>query len=181
MVNAGDGPEVPSYGAREAGQRLVVELLAELGDKVREVGAERVRVVTDEEVERDRAAWFRAGWQERGREPGTGHAPCACAGREAPAGTGSGADRTHPERAPFTTAYGEEPARPDGPDVPRGSGYGEDLGPTRGSGHPDTEGAPVRRLRVREFPEPGRPGAARPAPGDPGRPAPARHFPDGRG
>ncbi len=181
MVNAGDGPEGSAHGARDAGQRLVVELLAELGDKVREVGAERVRVVTEEEVERDRAAWFRAGWQERGREPGAGNTACACSGQEAPAGARSGADRAYPERAPFGTAYGEDPARPESPSgTPRGLAYGEDLGPTRGTGHPDTEGAPVRRLRVREFPEPGRPGTARHAPGDPGHAAPGRHFPDGR-
>ncbi|MVO83865.1 hypothetical protein GPA10_03560 [Streptomyces sp. p1417] len=53
---------------QESGQRLVAELLAELARRVCEVGAEHVRVVTDEELERDRMRWFRAGWQEQARE-----------------------------------------------------------------------------------------------------------------
>ncbi|KUF17545.1 hypothetical protein [Streptomyces silvensis] len=62
MGNVGGGH------TQESGQRLVAELLAELARRVCEVGAEHVRVVTDEELERDRMRWFRAGWQEQARE-----------------------------------------------------------------------------------------------------------------
>ncbi|GGX74148.1 hypothetical protein [Streptomyces minutiscleroticus] len=47
--------------------RLVGDLLIGLGEKVRAAGPEGVRILTDEELQRDRLDWFRAGWQEHGR------------------------------------------------------------------------------------------------------------------
>lgn len=42
-------------------------LLIELGEKIRRAGTEGVRILTDEEVQRDQLAWFRAGWSEHAR------------------------------------------------------------------------------------------------------------------
>ncbi|MFF3659469.1 hypothetical protein [Streptomyces olivochromogenes] len=42
-------------------------LLIELGEKIRRAGTEGVRILTDDEVQRDQLAWFRAGWTEHAR------------------------------------------------------------------------------------------------------------------
>ncbi|MFJ1605582.1 hypothetical protein ACIOHS_19750 [Streptomyces sp. NPDC088253] len=42
-------------------------LLIELGEKIRRAGTDGVRILTDEEVQRDQLAWFRAGWTEHAR------------------------------------------------------------------------------------------------------------------
>ncbi|MEU6389782.1 hypothetical protein [Streptomyces sp. NPDC046939] len=45
-------------------------LLIELGQKVREAGADGVRILTAAEVERGQLEWFREGWQEHARAVG---------------------------------------------------------------------------------------------------------------
>ncbi|NGO07640.1 hypothetical protein G5C60_08230 [Streptomyces sp. HC44] len=59
--------------------RLVGELLIGLGEKVRAAGPEGVRVLTEEELQRQQLNWFRAGWQEHARatEPPRSDAPPA--------------------------------------------------------------------------------------------------------
>lgn len=47
--------------------RLVGELLVGLGEKVRAAGPEGVRVLTEEELQRQQLNWFRAGWHEHAR------------------------------------------------------------------------------------------------------------------
>ncbi|MFJ8022038.1 hypothetical protein [Streptomyces sp. NPDC096311] len=42
-------------------------LLIELGEKIRRAGTEGVRILTDDEVQRDQLGWFRAGWTEHAR------------------------------------------------------------------------------------------------------------------
>ncbi|MFF1601747.1 hypothetical protein ACFVYV_30270 [Streptomyces mirabilis] len=42
-------------------------LLIELGEKIRRAGTEGVRILTDDEMQRDQLAWFRAGWTEHAR------------------------------------------------------------------------------------------------------------------
>jgi hypothetical protein len=46
---------------------LVGELLIGLGEKLRAVGPEGVRVLTEEELQRQQLNWFRAGWHEHAR------------------------------------------------------------------------------------------------------------------
>lgn len=56
---AGDGPDGVAY--------TVGGLLIELGEKIRRAGADGVRILTDDELQRDQLAWFRAGWTEHAR------------------------------------------------------------------------------------------------------------------
>ncbi|GGO52906.1 hypothetical protein [Streptomyces lasiicapitis] len=140
MDKAGDGPAGP-VGAAEPGRRLVAELLAELNRKVAEAGAEHVRVVTDEEIERERARWFREGWRQHAGAAGSvrheAGDPVGGGGHESARGAGHpdteglpgppvrvpgvpGAARTPGERTPDERARGErargvpgaDPARP---------------------------------------------------------------------
>ncbi|MFD7897481.1 hypothetical protein [Streptomyces sp. NPDC059743] len=54
-------------GAPDAVAYIVGGLLIELGEKIRRAGAEGVRILTDDELQRDQLAWFRAGWAEHTR------------------------------------------------------------------------------------------------------------------
>ena len=63
--DADAGPP-PSEGADEA-SHIAGELLVELGRKIAEYGEQAVRIVTVDELEREQLAWYRAGWEERGR------------------------------------------------------------------------------------------------------------------
>ncbi|MEV3872529.1 hypothetical protein [Streptomyces sp. NPDC049906] len=77
-------------------------LLAELSEKVRQAGVEGVRILTEDEVQRDQLLWFRSGWEEhvRATEPEW-------------AGLGP-----HPEdrpEGPPTGVPGEEPSPAAGP------------------------------------------------------------------
>ncbi|MFJ1550197.1 hypothetical protein [Streptomyces sp. NPDC088246] len=47
--------------------KLLGALLIELGHKVQEAGIDRVRILTDEEVEEDQVRWYRRGWEEHAR------------------------------------------------------------------------------------------------------------------
>lgn len=139
MDKAGDGPAGPD-GAAEPGRRLVAELLAELSRKVADVGAGHVRVVTDEEIERERARWFREGWRHAGaagpvrREAGD---PVGGGGHESARGAG------HPD----TEGLSGPPVRV--PGIPGAAG-----GPgarARGVAGAD-RGDPARPARVLRFP-----------------------------
>ncbi|GAB2957738.1 hypothetical protein GCM10023080_016650 [Streptomyces pseudoechinosporeus] len=61
----------PGGGGRgdeaERVSRLLGELLIGLGEKVRAAGPEGVRVLTEEELQRQQLNWFRAGWHEHAR------------------------------------------------------------------------------------------------------------------
>ncbi|NWF26938.1 hypothetical protein HW130_11765 [Streptomyces sp. PKU-EA00015] len=59
MGNTGGGEDDTARVAR-----LVGDLLIGLGEKVRAAGPEGVRILTDEELQRDQLNWFRAGWNE---------------------------------------------------------------------------------------------------------------------
>ncbi|PSM41543.1 hypothetical protein C6Y14_19840 [Streptomyces dioscori] len=51
----------------------VGELLDVLAEKVRVAGPDGVRVLTEEELQRQQLSWFRAGWQEHARASGQEH------------------------------------------------------------------------------------------------------------
>lgn len=97
----------PGGGSRgdeaERVSRLVGELLIGLGEKLRAVGPEGVRVLTEEELQRQQLNWFRAGWHEHARatQPQGPDAHTESAPDSAP---GSGADavrRQHPDSEHF--------------------------------------------------------------------------------
>ncbi|MFD9906362.1 hypothetical protein [Streptomyces sp. NPDC059063] len=158
MGNAGEGPAGPGGASREHGQRLVVDLLAELSRKVSEAGAEHVRVVTDEEVERERLRWFRAGWLERARERPEDTGPA----RIEPTGPARGSGHVDAAGRSDTRTAGHRDTRDTGH---RDTGHPD----SRGTGHPDTEGTLGPPVRV-----PGIPGG----PPERGRPARVLRFPD---
>ncbi|MGW7261768.1 hypothetical protein [Streptomyces sp. NPDC054834] len=62
----GTDGEAPSAEAERV-TRLLGGLLIALGEKVREVGPEGVRILTDDEVQRANLQWYRTGWEERAR------------------------------------------------------------------------------------------------------------------
>ncbi|GAA2636769.1 hypothetical protein [Streptomyces vastus] len=94
----------PGGGGRgdeaERVSRLVGELLIGLGEKVRAAGPEGVRVLTEEELQRQQLNWFRAGWHEHARatEP-----PGADARTESSPNsrTDDGVRRQHPDSEHF--------------------------------------------------------------------------------
>ncbi|SOD84961.1 hypothetical protein [Streptomyces sp. Ag109_G2-15] len=47
--------------------QLLGALLIELGEKIRQAGAEGVRILTDEELQRSHLQWYRMGWEEHAR------------------------------------------------------------------------------------------------------------------
>jgi hypothetical protein len=51
----------------------VGELLIGLGEKVRAAGPEAVRILTEEELQRQQLNWFRAGWEEHARATDPDH------------------------------------------------------------------------------------------------------------
>lgn len=62
MHNEGGGANGSSQ--QDGVARLLGALLIELGHKVQQAGVEGVRILSDEEVERDRLRWYRTGWDE---------------------------------------------------------------------------------------------------------------------
>ncbi|NGO44899.1 hypothetical protein [Streptomyces ureilyticus] len=86
--------------------RLVGELLIGLGEKVRAAGPEGVRVLTDEELQRQQLNWFRAGWHEHARatEPPDSEAHTGADARPEPGPTtrtDDGVRRQHPDSEHF--------------------------------------------------------------------------------
>ncbi|MFF8959117.1 hypothetical protein [Streptomyces sp. NPDC014894] len=84
MVRESDEESRQREGTRSGSGRGHAEsdrlshLLAELSEKVREAGIEGVRILTEDEVQRDQLLWFRSGWEEHARamepelpDPGT--------------------------------------------------------------------------------------------------------------
>ncbi|MEU6550416.1 hypothetical protein ABZ915_09020 [Streptomyces sp. NPDC046915] len=64
----GEGPSAEvSPAETERVTRLLGGLLIALGEKVRDVGPEGVRILTDEEVQRANLQWYRMGWEEHAR------------------------------------------------------------------------------------------------------------------
>ncbi|WP_033322077.1 hypothetical protein [Streptomyces yerevanensis] len=98
----------PGGGSRgdeaERVSRLVGELLIGLGEKLRAAGPEGVRVLTEEELQRQQLNWFRAGWHEHARAT---QPQSSGAHTEAPPGSGpnsctdDGDRRQHPDSEHF--------------------------------------------------------------------------------
>ncbi|MFG2023600.1 hypothetical protein [Streptomyces sp. NPDC048825] len=94
----------PGGGGRgdeaERVSRLVGELLIGLGEKVRAAGPEGVRVLTEEELQRQQLNWFRDGWHEHARatEPPGADAPSALTDSDSGADDGR---RRHPDSEHF--------------------------------------------------------------------------------
>ncbi|WP_328911026.1 hypothetical protein OG230_16755 [Streptomyces sp. NBC_00234] len=110
MENEGGVVGDPAEEERMA--RLVGALLIELGHKVQKAGAAGIRILTDEEAERDQVLWYRRGWEE--------HAHAADPQRAGMAGHPDAEGR--PEAEGRTTPSGrliQFPDQPDGDDSPQ--------------------------------------------------------------
>ena len=102
--------------------QLLGALLIELGEKVRQAGAEGVRILTDEELQRSHLQWYRMGWEEHARAvrpygpprsvappaPRPGGAPSAGSPPASRSGSTAPPDRSSTEPRPS-----EHPADPD--------------------------------------------------------------------
>ncbi|MGI5196186.1 hypothetical protein ACQEVY_21450 [Streptomyces sp. CA-288835] len=112
--------------------RLVGELLIGLGEKLRAAGPEGVRVLTEDELQRQQLNWFRAGWHEHARAT-------APSGSEANTGA-------HTDARPEVNTGAHTEARPEpGPN----SRTDDDVRRQ----HPDSEHFPPPPARLLRFPE----------------------------
>ncbi|WHM37923.1 hypothetical protein [Streptomyces sp. BPTC-684] len=139
-------------GAEQDGLAQVLGgLLIELGEKVRQAGLDGVRVLTDDELQREQLRWFREGWEEHARvgrravESGPAGDGPQRAGPEADAYAGRDGGREaagHPEagQPPAPGRLLQFPQSPDGraghplPIVGTGEARGRDLMPHRPRG-----------------------------------------------
>lgn len=127
--------------------RLVGELLVRLGEMVREAGPEAVRILTEEELQRQQLNWFRAGWAEHARATtGPEHPDRPPTPPKGSDRLSAGSDRlaTGSDRPPTgsdrpTSGSGRPPTRSGRPSAGSGRASvrpGSDGGPGQ---HPDTD------------------------------------------